>query len=78
MTVMKIGSDGLYLKNLGIDTYKNAVIFMPKNCEVCKSEGYEVHTRVRVTLNNRNILATLNTMDNDILKNGQVSLSEYA
>ena len=29
----------LRLKQLGIDTYKEAVIYMRKDCHVCRSEG---------------------------------------
>ena len=68
----------LRLKQLGIDTYKEAVIFMRKDCHVCRSEGFEVHARVRVTLGEKSIFATLNTIDNGLLKHGEVSLSKYA
>ena len=68
----------LRLKQLGIDTYKEAVIFMHKDCHVCRSEGFEVHARVRVTHNDHHILATLYTIDNDLLEPGRVSLSKYA
>lgn len=68
----------LTLKQLGIDTYKEAVIYMRADCHVCRSEGFEVHARIRVTLNNRHILATLNTIDNGLLEQGEVSLSKYA
>ena len=31
----------LHLKWLGIDTYQEAVIYMRRDCEVCRSEGFE-------------------------------------
>jgi len=68
----------LRLKALGIDTYNEAVLFMRKDCHVCRSEGFEVHTRVRVSLNNKQILATLNMIDGDLLGEGEASLSKYA
>lgn len=68
----------LRLKQLGIDTYKEAVIFMRKDCHVCRSEGFGVHARVRVTLKEKSIIATLNTIDNGLLEHGEVSLSQYA
>lgn len=68
----------LRLKQLGIDTYKEAVIFMRKDCHVCRSEGFEVHARVRVTLRDKSIIATLNTIDNGLLEHGEASLSQYA
>lgn len=75
---MEEKNNALRLKQLGIDTYKEAVIFMRKDCHVCRSEGFEVHARIRISLNGRNIIATLNTIDNGLLNHDEVSLSEYA
>lgn len=68
----------LQLKNLGIDTYKEAIIFINKNSELCRSEGFEVHARVKVAIKDKYILATLNTIDGDLLGKNQASLSKYA
>lgn len=68
----------LRLKRLGIDTYKESVIYMRGDCYVCLSEGFEVQARVRVTLGKRSIIATLNMMNSDLLGQGQAGLSEYA
>lgn len=68
----------LKLKRLGIDTYKEAVIYMRKDCHVCMSEGFEVHARIRVTLGDKSILATLHTIDDHLLNSNEVSLSKYA
>lgn len=68
----------LKLKSLGIDTYKEAVIYMRKDCPVCLSEGFEVHARIRVTLGERSILATLNTIEDGLLGHDEISLSKYA
>ncbi len=68
----------LRLKRLGIGTYKEAVIYMREDCHVCRSEGFEVQTRIRVDLNHRSILATLNTIDSNLLTEDEVSLSNYA
>lgn len=71
-------SNSLSLKWLGIDTYKESVIYMQSDCLICKTEGFEMHTRIRVTLGDKSILATLNHIDNDILGHDQASLSIYA
>ncbi len=75
---MKIEKNTSILKQLGIDTHKEAVVFMRKDCHVCRSEGFEVHARVKVTLGKRHILATLNMIDGDLLDSGEASLSRYA
>lgn len=68
----------LRLKRLGIDTYREAVIYMRRDCVVCQSEGFEAQARVAITLDSRKIVATLNIVSTDILQPGQAGLSEYA
>lgn len=68
----------LKLKQLGIDTYKEAILFMRKDCHVCLSEGFEVQARVRIHLGENSIIATLNTISSDLLSSGEASLSTYA
>lgn len=75
---MKNTHETLKLKQLGIDTYKVPVVFMRKDCHICRSEGFEVPTRIKVTLGERHILATLNTIDDGILELEEASLSKYA
>ena len=36
----------LRARRLGIDTHYEAVVFMHKDCHVCRSEGFDAHTRV--------------------------------
>lgn len=68
----------LHLKHLGINTYKEAVIYMREDCHVCRSEGFEAQARILVAHNNHSILATLNTIETDLLKPNEASLSKYA
>lgn len=55
----------LNLKYLGINTYKEPVIYMREDCHICKSEGFEAQARVSVKLNERSIIATLNTIETE-------------
>ncbi len=71
-------SHSLRLKRLGINTYKEAVIYMREDCHICRSEGFEAQARIRVALNDRTIIATLNTIDSNLLGLGEASLSNYA
>ena len=68
----------LKLRNIGINTYKEFVIYMHENCHVCRAEGFEVQARVKVTLNNETLIATLNIVTSEILQQGEAALSEYA
>lgn len=67
----------LILKDLGINTYQNPIIYMRKDCYICKSEGFETQARVRVTLKDRSIIATLNIVEGSLLARNQASLSHY-
>ena len=62
--MMEQDSQTLRLKQLGIDTYKEAVIYMSEDCHICRSEGFEAQARIQVSLKNRSILATLNVIKN--------------
>lgn len=75
---MQKESQALRLKQLGIDTYKEAVIYMRKDCHICRSEGFEAQARIQVSLGNRSILATLNTIENHLLEHCEAGLSQYA
>jgi len=37
----------LRLKYLGINTYDEKVLYLPITAYVCRSEGFEVHARVK-------------------------------
>jgi thymidine phosphorylase len=68
----------LRLKHLGIDTYQEAVIYMRQDCPVCRSEGFEAHARIEVALGDKKILATLHTVESELLQQDEVGLSNYA
>lgn len=68
----------LTLKYLGINTHKEPIIYMRDDCHVCKSEGFYAQTRVRIQLNTRSIIATVNTVESNLLRHNQASLSTYA
>ena len=68
----------LHLKQLGINTYKEAVIYMREDCHVCRSEGFEAQARILVTYKKHSVIATLNTIATDLLLPNETSLSSYA
>lgn len=68
----------LRLKYLGIDTYKEAIVYMRQDCHVCRAEGFEAQARIQITFGNQSIIATLNTIQSDLLTINEASLSEYA
>lgn len=68
----------LRLRRLGIDTHQEPVIYMPADCHVCRSEGFEAQSRIRVEANGRSVIATLNVIYGDLVKHGEAGLSEAA
>jgi len=68
----------LKIKRIGINTYKEAVVYLPENCEICRSEGWEAQARVQVTQRHKSIIATVNTVKPHLLKSQEAGLSEYA
>lgn len=68
----------LHLRRLGIHTYNEAILYLRQDCYICHSEGFEVHARVRVTLGDRAIIATIQLIHTEILCKGEAGLSEYA
>ncbi len=70
--------DRLRLRRLGIDTGPETVIYMREDCHVCRSEGFATHARLKVTYDERAIIATLNQISNSLLEPGETGLSEAA
>lgn len=62
----------------GIDTYQQPVVYMHRDCAVCRAEGFKALTRVRMTVGDRQVTATLNVVTGDHLAIDEVALSEAA
>ncbi len=68
----------LVVKDIGINTYHENIIFMRSDCPVIISEGFTALTRLMVHKNGLDIVATLNVVNSDIISNGEVGLSMEA
>lgn len=68
----------LNARPMGIDTYQEPVVYMRADCPVCRSEGFESQSRVRLAGNGRSLLATLNVVHGDLLGHGDAGLSSVA
>lgn len=73
-----VGQNKLSLKYLGINTYKEPIVYMRADCLICKSEGFNAQSRIMVQLNQRSIIAALNIVETDLLEHNEASLSDYA
>lgn len=68
----------LIARRLGIDTYRAPVAYMRADCAVCRSEGFEALTRIRVEAGGHVVIATLNVVTSDVLRPGEAGFSEEA
>ncbi len=68
----------LQARRMGIDTYRENVVYMHAECEVCRSEGFESQARVFVSCGSAGIPATLNVITSDLLRQGEAGLSDVA
>jgi thymidine phosphorylase len=64
---MNGGHNRLRLVRAGIDTYQQPVVYMHRDCDVCRAEGFTALTRVLVHSGGRELVATLNVVTDDRL-----------
>lgn len=68
----------LHLRRMHIDTHQEPVVYMRKDCHVCRSEGFYAHTRVCIKTDSNEIIANLNIVTDDSLSHQEAGLSESA
>ncbi len=69
----------LKLRRLGIDTYRENVAYLHRDCELYKAEGFQALSKVKICTDGKRILAVLNIVDDDsIVSATDLGLSEEA
>ncbi|HEX5310765.1 thymidine phosphorylase family protein [Aquabacterium sp.] len=69
----------LQVRRVGIDTYRENVAYLHRDCAVYRAEGFQALSKVEVRANGRRILASLNVVDDDgIVGCNELGLSEDA
>jgi thymidine phosphorylase len=71
-------ANSIRARRLGLDTQYEAVVFMHKDCHVCRSEGFTAHTRVLLCKGERQVIATLYHVTTDLIAHDEAALSESA
>lgn len=69
---------GLIARRLGIDTLQEPIVYMHRECDVCRSEGFNAQSRVAISNGRGHTLATLNVVNADWLRPGEIGFSEAA
>jgi thymidine phosphorylase len=78
-TEPNLGVAKLKLVRLGIDTYRENVAYLHRDCEVYRAEGFQALSKVTVCADGRRILAVLNVVDDAaIVAPDELALSEEA
>ena len=73
------GHNGLTLRRVAIDTWRENVAYLHRDCEVVRAEGFQALAKVEIRANGRRILATLNVVDDaSIVGCNQLGVSEDA
>src|SRR5690349_19475377 len=75
---MEKSLNSLVVKSIGIDTYRENIIYMRADCHICLSEGFTALTRVIVQHQEKSIVATLNVVHSELLRHNQAGLSQEA
>jgi thymidine phosphorylase len=74
-----LSTSNLALRRVAIDTYRENVAYLHRDCAVYRAEGFQALSKVEIRANGRRILATLNVVDDPaIVGNHELGLSEDA
>ncbi len=69
----------LAVRRVAIDTYRENVAYLHRDCEIYRAEGFQALSKVEVRANGQHILATLNVVDDvAIVGCNELGLSEDA
>jgi len=72
-------NDTLRLRRVAIDTYRENVAYMHRDCEFYRAEGFQALTKVEISANGNAIFAVLNVVDDEAICGPcELGLSEQA
>jgi len=75
----KLVTGKLKLVRLDIDTYRESVAYLHRNCEVYRAEGFQALSKVMVCADGKHIVTVLNVVDDEaIVDLDELALSEEA
>jgi thymidine phosphorylase len=63
---------------MGIDTHQEPVVYMRQGCHICRAEGFCSNTRLLLSIDNHQIIVTLNIVRDDKLAINFIGLSDIA
>jgi thymidine phosphorylase len=69
----------LKLRKISIDTYRENVVYLHRDCPVYRSEGFQAHNKIEIHRadDGTSVIAVLNVVDDEaILAEDELGLSE--
>lgn len=75
---LNASTERLLVVDMGIDTHQEPVVYMRRDCHICRSEGFTANSRVTLSYTQNSVIATLNVVDESVLEEGTVGLSKIA
>jgi thymidine phosphorylase len=66
------------IKPVKIDTYRENVLFLRKDSELCRAQGFAALEKVEVTCGDKTLVGVLDVVDEHFLGHGEIGLCEYA
>jgi len=70
-------TNSLRLKRIAIDTHHQSIAFLRRDCHVCRAEGFNSQSRIQLTLNDIEAIATLDIVGDEWLEEGEIGVSEF-
>jgi thymidine phosphorylase len=68
----------LKVRRLGVDMQQEAIVFMRRDCDICRAEGFTAHARIELSHGEQKIIATLYHVVSEMLADDEAGLSEQA
>ena len=68
----------LTVVDMGINTHQEPIVYMHKDCHICRAEGFSASARVLVKAASTKLIATLDIVENNTLTPGHIGLSNIA
>ena len=68
----------LIAMDMGIDTHQEHVVYMRSDCHICRAEGFMANSRVTVEFGDRQLVATLNVVEQYVLPQHHIGFSFVA
>ncbi len=66
------------IKRLKIDTYREYILYLRRDSELCRAQGFGALSKVEVMANGRSIVGVLDVVEEPFLKPDEIGLCEYA